>query len=262
MENVRTGVYGAAGAPTTWEQLLLAACLAGGPNAAASFQSAAWLWRLKGFEVPDALEITVPRGRRARLPGVIVHDTTVSGRLHVVRHQGIRVTTVARTLCDITACRGPLEIARSLDNALRRRLTTLTLVARVFRELATKGRRRSTVMRKLLDDRAAGPDLGDSDAEARIARWLIAAGLPRPVQQHRVRVGRRTYKLDLAYPNRRIGIEYDGWPTHGTRSAFDADRIRDIDIEDADWRILHFTSNSTRNFVVERVRRALAKPSK
>jgi very-short-patch-repair endonuclease len=117
-------------------------------------------------------------------------------------------------------------------------------------------------MRALLDDRATGPDLGDSDAEARIARWLVGAGLPQPVQQHRVRVGRRTYKLDLAYPRHQIAIEFDGWATHRTRLAFDADRVRDLDLEDQDWRVLHFTSRSTREFVVDRVRRALKKAIK
>jgi very-short-patch-repair endonuclease len=256
---VRTGVYRAAGAPEDWEQLLLAACLAGGSGAVASFRSAAWMWQLERFSQPDTLEITVPRERRARLPGVRVHDSVVSGRIHVLRHHGIPITTAARTLCDLTACCHPREVERALDNALRRNLTTLSLVARVFRDLATRGRRHSTVMRALLDDRATGPDLGDSDAEARIARWLVGAELPKPVQQHRVRVGRRSYKLDLAYPRHRIAIEFDGWATHGTRLAFDADRVRDLDLEDEGWRVLHFTSRSTRDFVVDRVRRALEK---
>lgn len=262
LDVVRTGVYRAGGAPEDWEQLLLAACLAGGVGAAASFRSAAWVWRLEGFAAPEMLEITVPRRRRARLPGVRVHDTVVRGRIHVARHRGLQVTTVARTLCDLTACCHPREVERALDNSIRRDLTTLSLVARVFRDLATRGRRRSTIMRALLDDRATGPDLGDSDAEARIARWLIAARLPQPVQQHRVRIGGRTYKLDLAYPRHRIGIEFDGWATHGTRLAFDADRVRDLDLEDDGWRVLHFTSRSTREFVVERVHRALTKATK
>ena len=41
-----------------------------------------------------------------------------------------------------------------------------------------------------------------------------------------MRVGGRTFKIDLAYPVVRLAIELDGWEFHGTRSAFDDDRTR------------------------------------
>lgn len=262
LDIVRTEVYRSTSAPESWEQHLLAACLAGGQGTVASFRSAAWMWRLAGFDVPDFLEITVPRSRRARLPGVRVHDTTVKGRAHTMRHQGIPITTPARTLCDITACVPPWIVERAVDDALRRKLTTLSELAKVFLDLANKGRRRSTVMRAILEARLPGFDPGDSDPELKIAKWLVEAGLPRPKHQHRVRVGNRNYRLDLAYPSHKIGIEYDGWAVHSTRTAFDADPVRDMDLEDDDWRILHFTSTSSRRAVVDRVRNALRKRSK
>jgi very-short-patch-repair endonuclease len=262
LEIVRQGIYRSVATPETWAQLLLAACLAGGPGAAASFRSAAWLWRLAGFDAPDQLEITVPRQRRARLPGVIVHDTVVRGRAHTMRHTGIPVTTPARTLCDLTACCLPWIVERAVDDALRRKLTTLTQLEKVFLDLANKGRRRSTVMRGILEARLPGFDPGGSEQEVKLVRWLVEAGLPRPKQQHRVRVGRRTYKLDLAYPSYKIAIEYDGWDTHSTRTSFDTDPVRDMDLEDEDWRVLHFTAKSSRRAVVERVRTAVHQRSK
>ena len=257
LEPVRMGVFRAAGAPVTWEQLLLAACLAGGRRAAASFRSAAWVWALPGFDRPDFFEITVPRSRRARLPGVTVHDTQVGGRLHTMRFEGLPITTPARTLCDLTACCPPWVVERAVDDALRRRLTTLTLLERVFLQIATRGRRRSTVMRAILEARLPGFDPGGSDQETKLVRWLVAAGLPRPKQQHRVRLGNRTYKLDLAYPAAKLAIEYDGYDVHTMRSVFDQDPVRDMDLEDEGWRVLHFTSRSTREDVVTRVERAL-----
>jgi hypothetical protein len=262
MELVRPTIYRAVGAPETWEQLALAACLAGGSRAAVSYRSAAWLWRLAGFAAPEVFEITVPRSRRARLPGVRVHDTIVSGRLHACRHMRIPVTTVARTLCDLTACCAPWIVEHAVDDALRRKLTTLTLLERVFLDLANKGRRRSTVMRALLEARLPGFDPGGSPQELKLIRWIVDAGLPRPVQQHRVKVGARVVRPDLAYPDLKIAIEYDGWDTHSPRSSFDGDRERDMDLEDQDWRVLHFTSRSTKDRVVERVRTALAQRSK
>jgi hypothetical protein len=262
LEAVRHGVYRVAGSPETWEQHLLAACLAGGVGAAVSFRCAAWLWQLGSPERPDELEITVPRGRRARLPGVIAHDTRVVGRLHFTRLGPIPITTPARTLCDSTAYAPDWVVERALDDALRRRITTLRNVTRVFVDLATKGRRRSTIMRAVLDDRLPGFQPGDSQPEVRIATWLSAAGLPKPVQQHRVRVGNRTYRMDLAYPVEKIDIEYDGWETHRQRGPFDENRDRDAILEvDAGWLVMRFTSKSGRATIVERVAKALANRS-
>lgn len=259
---IRTGVYQVAGAPETWEQHILAAVLAGGTGAVASFRSAAWLWRLEGFDVPDRLEITVPRRRRARLPGVQVHDSRVGGRAHRAVHLSIPVTSPARTLCDLTACCGLGMVARAVDDALRRKLTTVKKLQRVFLDLANQGRRRSTFMRVLLEERLGAFEPGESPPEAKIYKWIVGAGLPKPRSQHWVRVGRRNYRLDLAYPEQKIGIEYDGWDAHRTRTSFDADSERDVILEDAGWRMLHFTSKSTRSFVVEKVANAIIERSK
>ena len=262
LEVVRTGVYRAAGSPESWEQLVLAACLAGGRGAVASFRSAAWLWTLPNFERPDNIEITVPRSRRARLPGVIVHDTRVQGRLHTMRSDGIPITTPARTLCDLTACAPSWTVEKAVDDALRRRLTTLRLLERVFLQLANRGRRRSTVMRAILEARLPGFDPGGSDPEAKIVRWLVSASLPRPRQQYRVRLVGRTVRLDLAYPQSKLAIEYDGFDVHTMRTVFDDDPVRDMDLEDEGWRVLHFTRSSTRQQVVDRVSRALRERTK
>jgi very-short-patch-repair endonuclease len=262
LELVRVGIYRIAGAPETWEQHLLAACLAGGRGAVASFRAAAWIYRFAGFERPDELEITVPRSRRARLPGVKVHDTRVRGRLHTMRFDHLPITTPARTLCDLTACCPPWIVERAVDDALRRRLTTLALLAAVFLQLAHRGRRRSTVMRAILEARLPGFDPGDSDPETKLVRWIVGAGLPRPRQQYRVRTKGKTYKLDLAYPAVKLAIEYDGYDVHTMRTVFDSDPVRDMDLEDEDWRVLHFTRSSSREDVVERVANALRNRTK
>src|SRR5262249_34977059 len=99
---VRRGVYRMAGSPETGLQQVLAACLAGGAGAYASFRCAAALWGLEQFP-RDVVEITVRGDRRARLPGVVVHDSLVGGPRHLGRVHGVPVASVARTLCDLTA---------------------------------------------------------------------------------------------------------------------------------------------------------------
>jgi hypothetical protein len=253
---VRDGVYGVTGCPQSWRQQLLAACLAAGPGAVASFRAAAALWELEGFR-SDLLEITVPWRRRRRHPGVIVHNTVVTGPGHTSSVARIPVTSVARTLCDLTAVAPFSMVRHALGDARRRRLVTLRQLERVFDTLATQGRRRSTVMRELLERERDGVDPGGSDKEVDVVRWLVAAGLPRPVQQYRIKLGKRTIKVDAAYPDLKIAIEYDGWESHRQRDRFDDDRARDNALGRIGWLPLRYTSARTRQEIVVDVAAAI-----
>lgn len=257
LEVVRRGVYRIAGAPETWEQLLLAACIAR-PGSYASFRAAAALWELQDFD-RTVLEITVEGSLRARLHGVVVHESTVTGPAHLDTRRGIPVSSVARTLCDLTAFAPPWKVERAVDEALRKKLVSLRTLAKVAEDLAGRGRRRCTVMRDILQHRAPGYHPGESDPERRIAEVLVRAGLPAPVAQHWVTVAGRRYRIDLAYPQYGIAIEYDGWDHHKGRQAFDGDRARANDLVVAGLTVLRFTSRSSDQVVVDTVTAAIAR---
>src|SRR5262249_44673864 len=149
-----------------------------------------------------------------RLAGVSVHDSVVDGPLHRAVVGGIPVTSVERTLCDLSAVRRPWVVEKAVDEALRRKIATLPRLRAVADDLAGQGRRRCTVMRDVLEHRVPGYHPGESEPEKRIADLLVRAGLPAPERQHRVSVGGRSYRVDLCYPEQKIAIEYDGWDFH------------------------------------------------
>jgi hypothetical protein len=72
---MRHGVYLLNGAPETWEQAALAAVLACGAEAVASHSTAAVVWRLPNVLHEVTFEVSTPRARRVRQPGVRVHRT-------------------------------------------------------------------------------------------------------------------------------------------------------------------------------------------
>src|SRR5215210_5483778 len=76
----------------------MAAVLACGPGAALSYRGATALWQIRRG---TRLEVTVPRGRKARR-GIQLHWADLPDD-EVTIHHGIRVTTVPRTLLDISA---------------------------------------------------------------------------------------------------------------------------------------------------------------
>ena len=163
---------------------------------------------------------------------------------HVAHVCGIPCTSVARTLYDLSAVARSWTVEWAVDDALRRKLVSLPGLRRVADALDGKGRRRSTVVRAILDARTPGYEPGGSDAETRLSRLLVRAGLPRPVAQHTIRIGRRTFRVDLAYPEHGVVIEYDGWEHHRVRSAFDGDRDRGNELELLGLTVLRFTSKS------------------
>jgi hypothetical protein len=261
LEPIRRGVYRMAGVPESWEQQLLGACLAAGPEARASFRSAAALYELEGF-ARDGLEITHFGARPSPMQGVVIHETNVFEIGHVGRIAGVPVTSAARTLCDLTAVTNtPWIVERAVDEALRRKIVRLDDIAVVAERLAGRGRHRCTVMREILDRRRPGYDPGESHPERRIADLLVRAGLPEPTMQHPVEVGGKNYRIDLCYPEHRIAIEFDSWQFHSGRRAFDEDRARANDLVLLGFVVLHFTSKSSDQTIVDTVRAAIRRAS-
>jgi hypothetical protein len=262
LELVRRGVYRIAGAPETWEQHLLAACLARS-GSVASFRAAAFLWALPGFD-QDVFEITVPGIPRARLDGVVVHESQVWGPRHIGRRAGIPVSSVARVLCDLSALSAyisPIAIERAVDDALRRKILTVRALENVSRDLSGRGRRRSTVTRAIVEARGAGYHPGESEPEKRIADLLERSGLPRPVAQYRIRIGKQTLRADLAYPELGIVIEYDSREYHSSKSALDADAKRRNRLRLAGLMVLELTAAASDREIVDVVTQARLRAS-
>ena len=236
---VHPGVYRLAGSPATWEQQALAAVLAAGGGAAASHRTAARLWGLGDDEV---VEVTVSRGRHPRLAGVVVHQIADIGARALHPRRGVPTTDPARTLVDLGAVLPGWAVEDALDRALVRRLVTMASVEAALDHLADRGRNGAGVLREVLDRRALGADRPDGLLEPRMARLLRRHGLPPAVFQHEVHDGRRfVARVDFAYPDRRVAIEVDGWESHASPAALQADLARQNALVALGWTVARFT---------------------
>jgi very-short-patch-repair endonuclease len=47
--------------------------------------------------------------------------------------------------------------------------------------------------------------------------------------------------LDLAWPDEKVAVEFDGFVPHSTRRVFDDDRSRQNDLVDDDWDVFRVT---------------------
>jgi predicted transcriptional regulator of viral defense system len=257
LRRVRRSVYATAGSPETWERSLLAAVLAGGDGAAASHSAAARLWRFA--HRPEALlEIITPRARRPHIRGVDAHQSARLERIDITKRDGIPCTSFERTLCDCTSLMSRFQVGRTLDDGLRRNVASLAALRDCAERLESAVGRRMSTIRALLAERGVGFDPGGSASELRVLAVVARAGLPIPVQQHRVRVGRRTYILDYAWPERMVFGEYYGLAVHSGASAvaYDSDRITDLSA--AGWTPLIFTDATPDSVIAEKVAAALS----
>jgi REase_MTES_1575/Transcriptional regulator, AbiEi antitoxin len=238
LKRVRAGVFAVAGSPPSFEQTVLAA----GPHAVASHSTAAVL-----FDLPlaqhEVLELTTSRPHWARMSGVRAHRTVAFLSCEHTVHRKIPVTSVARTLVDLSGSFSVAQLGRMTDRALRKGKLRLDELRRCVAGLPPARGRHPTRIERFLSRRLAGYEPGDSGLEMRFARAIVDGGLPEPVPQHPVSVGKRRYRVDLAYPEFKIAIEIDGWEYHCSRSAFDDDRSRANDLVVAGWQVLRFTSS-------------------
>jgi hypothetical protein len=212
-----------------WKGNLLAACWAGGFRAAASHRSAAALWELPGGR-QQLVEITCPRWRRARHDGVIVHETTRIDPLDLTVKDGIPVTTVERTLLDLGAVCTESVVELAVNDAERRELTTIAALHETLRRLGRPGRNGAGKLRRVLD-RHSDTTRTESVAETRMLQVLCRHRLPDPVTQFEIREnGRFVARVDAAYPDWGVVIEYESDKHHTGRLATRRDNARRRDI--------------------------------
>lgn len=245
---VLDGVYRIAGAPGSWESDLLAACWAGGTRACASHRSAAELFGLPGG-CRDVVEITCPRWKRARHHGLLVHETLTELDVDVVVVRGVPCTSVERTLFDLAGLKRTRTLELAIDAALRRRLTTVRALGGTVERLARRGRPGSALFRKAVESRNPAKAVPESAPERLLARALMAQGLPEPELQYVVRDvdGGFVARVDLAYPDDGILVEYESFEHHTGKVALVRDSARRNAVTALGFRVLSATAADLRD---------------
>jgi hypothetical protein len=223
-----------------------------------SFRAAAALWALPGFKT-TRVEVTITAHRnRAGDHEIIVHAPRIPippGDITTL--DAIPVTKPARTLLDIATVEAIDAIERCLDDALRRRLVSVPFLERWLQDPLRTRHRGARVLRRLVEERALR-GVADSPLETRYLQLSRDLGLPSPMLQYVVKDQHRfVARLDFAYPEKRVGIEVDGFRHHDIRRTFDRERARGNALEALGWRILRVTAGHDPDEIASWIRRAL-----
>ncbi len=253
---VRTGVDAIVGAPQTWLQQVRAVALTCGPKVAMAQATAA---RLLGAEVDedDSIHVIGPISRMVRLEGVRCHRTTTLEPGDVTKRNGIQCTSPLRTVIDMSGALSSAALGRLVDHFLRaRQLKLEPLRERVDRLRPAPGRSVKR-LRVVLATRIPGYDPGESELEGRIVRIIDAAGLERPTQQHRVRLDGSRYRIDFAWPDRRLYLEGNGFGFHRLSTDLANDAVRQNNLVLDGWTPIEITWQMSDALIKNTIRRFL-----
>jgi hypothetical protein len=165
-----------------------------------------------------------------------VHETKALEPVDVTVVDGIPATTPARTLFDLGGVYRKGMVELSLESALRRGLVTESSVAALVKRVSRSGRPGGPILRELLAARAPSRRPTESDMETLLVQAVRAHGLPEPVPQFEVWNGLYLVgRVDAAYPEARIAIEYDSDEFHSGPGPTRRDRARRHELVAASW---------------------------
>lgn len=199
----------------------MAAVLASQPSVS-SHLSAGWLWGLLPTQ-PGTLHVTAPASRRAKR-AFVVHCAELAAR-DQTELQGIPVTSLARTQLDLAAMLPMRRLERALERSEEQQQFDLfaleDLLGRAGHHPGAGKLRAALAIYR--DD----PAFIHSKFERRFLDLVRAAGLPVPTMNLNV----AGYELDAYWETERFAVELDVYATHGSRAAFERDRVRDEDLK-------------------------------
>jgi hypothetical protein len=252
LRRLHRGVYAVGHRVLRREGRWLAAVLACGEGAVLSHRSAAAHWELLGSAAAK-IDVTAPV-TRAGLPGIRLHRSRSLDARDTTHHEGIPITTVPRTLLDLAATVQPHRLERALAQAERLQLYDHRAIQSV---LARANGHRGTGALATATARE-DPKWTASEFEAWFLTVIREAGLPEPmVNSSLTAPDHPRLDPDFCWPTHHLIVETDGWETHRTRAAFQADRRRDAALQADGWRVVRFTWHEPRATIQRRLQALL-----
>ena len=218
---VHRGVYAVGRKGLNAQGRCLAAVLACGPNALLSHRSAAWLWGITRSS-HSRIEVTAPTPRHRRPPIRLHHARGLRDHDRALV-QNIPVTSLARTLLDYAATVSRERLDKGIERAEELELLDLRAVDELLGR--TAGHHGHGRLRKALA-LYRPPPFTRSGLERRFLELVEEAGLPKPATGF----NELGHELDVYWPEQGLVVELDVYETHGTRGAFERDRLRQEDL--------------------------------
>ena len=232
---ISRGMYAAAGQGSSTLEALFARLPSG---TVLGYETAAARYGFARRAPDEPIHVIVPSTvARPRIRGVVCHEAVLPVA-EPIMIGGIPCAPPQRCAIDLARRATRPGAIALLDAALRSATcTSADLAAEVIRHDGLRGVRQVRELVRIADPR---PECAQ---ESHLRLVIIDAGLPVPEPQVWVLdgTGRQAYRIDLAYRERKVGLEYDG-RSHLTIERLAADRSRMNWLTGRGWAMRHFTA--------------------
>jgi very-short-patch-repair endonuclease len=269
------GVYSLPGWPDSWHRSLWIAHLDAGPHSVISHEAAAALHRLLNYPPGPVTLLTThgdhhrpePDQQRGRPRVRQARDLKAK---HVTTVDGLPVTTIARTFCDLASISGRGRggrgrIERAIDDAHLTRRCQVAEVAALAAEISRPGKQGLPWLRKTLAERGPGHAVPESALERRLLEILRKGGFRDIRIQHELPWRPHVPNRVDALIDARIIVEADSRRWHGRVDTMAEDRRRDRDALNHGYPVYRFLYEEVMHegdYICATLRQALAAPAR
>jgi hypothetical protein len=224
------------------------------PHGVVTGCSAAVLWGVDLAGPQDDVELTLPpRSGMVRVQGLRTRRAALDPR-HVWSPRGVAATSPEETAVRLASALPVDAAVVALDQLIATRCVDLVGIRRHVELARGPGSARARSVAALADGLAASPQ------ETRLRLLIGRSSLPAPIAQYRVLLdGRFVARVDFAWPEKRVALEYDGlW--HAEAGQFARDRQRLNRLREAGWAVVFVTAADLHDPVglIARIAAALA----
>jgi very-short-patch-repair endonuclease len=225
------GVYAVGQLPQLTKGYLVAALLAGGPDAFLSHRTAAAVYGLREVSIAR-IDVTVPGSKRRSRGTLRFHRTTQQPTIKT--RNGLRVSSLPDMLIELAPHQTRQELDRLITQSVRKNLLDLQEMER-----ALNGQPGAAKLRKALERYLPRPDR-KSDLERAFDR-LLAQHPEIPEPQRNIYID--GWEIDCYWPEQRLAVELDGRPYHVAVADIERDRVKDAKLMLQRIRILRITDH-------------------
>lgn len=229
--------YGVGGAPPTWRKQLAAVAASLEDNFAFSHRTAGALFGLD--PVPEG-EVEIVTRRTPRLPGVTVHRVR-SPWPQIIHIGGFPVTSAHRTVLDLFAVKHRNFAELALEDALRKKLTTIDRLWDEYAQTCERGRNGCRYFRNALLRRDDRDGALQSRMEAKLRQIMKTLPGEPAIPQLEVLSSSARYFIDFAFPDIKLGIEAQGIKWHLGEAKFCYDLTRDRALKRRGWTLIYYS---------------------
>lgn len=198
------------------------------------------------LESPRPLHVGVAAPQRAMDARDVAGHSMQMRPGDVMEWRGLRVTSPARTWLDLSATLSLVQLVAAGDHLVHWRHPMVSIEQLVNAARTYPGRRGRATLRAALPLLRAR---SESPRESMLRVQIVLAGLPEPECNWEIfdENGRFLARADLAYPDLKLCLEYQGDHHRTDRAQWRRDIRRTEELEDHGWKVLQFTDDDLKS---------------